>query len=139
RADVAAVHVGVGHQNDLVVAELRQVETTVVVDAAAQRRNQGRYFLRREHAIEPRALHVQDLALQRQNRLKMPIAPLLGAAAGAFAHDDVDFTDGGVFALTIGEYAGQRGHIEHALAHHLARFTGRLTRLGGEHRLLDDL
>ena len=37
RANVAAVDVGVRHQNDAVVAQLRQVEAAVVADAAAQR------------------------------------------------------------------------------------------------------
>ena len=43
-----------------------------------------------EHSSSARALDVQDLALQRQDRLELAVAALLGAAAGALSLDDVD-------------------------------------------------
>ena len=45
RANVAAVHVRVGHQNDFVVAQLAGVEI-VLADAGAERGDDGSEFLR---------------------------------------------------------------------------------------------
>ncbi len=69
----------------------------------------------------------------------MPVATLLRAAAGALALDDVELAQGGIFALTVGELAAQRGTVEHAFSHDLARLARRLARLGGDHGLLEDL
>ena len=43
---------------------------------------------RRQHLVEARALDVQDLASQRQDRLVLAVAALLGRAAGGIALDD---------------------------------------------------
>ena len=81
-ADVRAVDVGVGHQNDLVIAQLGEVEI-VAADAGAQCRDQGADLLGAQHLVEARALDIEDLAAQRQHRLEFAVAALLGAAAGA--------------------------------------------------------
>ena len=87
---MAAVDVGVGHQDDLVVAELLDVEVPPLADAAAERRDERADLREREHLVEARALDVEDLALEREDGLKLPVAPLLRRAAGAVALDDVD-------------------------------------------------
>ena len=115
RADMGAVHVGVGHDDDLVVAQLVGIEL-LAPDAGAQRGDQGGDFLARQHLVEARALDVEDLAAQRQHRLVGAVARLLGAAAGAVALDDEDFAFGGIAFLAIGQLAGQRGAVQRALA-----------------------
>ncbi len=93
----------------------------------------------RQHAVEPRPLHVQDFALQRQDGLEFPVAPLLGGAAGAVALDDEDLAFRRVALLAVGQLAGQGGDIQHALAPgQFARLAGRLARRGRVHHLLDD-
>src|SRR4030095_547074 len=87
------------HKHYLVIAELRQIEAAVFTDAAAERADQRRYFLRRQHLVEARAFDVQNLALQRQDRLKVPVAALLRTAAGALALDDVELRDRRILAL----------------------------------------
>ena len=82
RANVGAVHIGVGHQDDLAVADLGRIEI-LLADAAAQRGDHGADFLVPEHLVVARLLHVQNLALERQNGLEFAIASLLGCAAGA--------------------------------------------------------
>ncbi len=82
RADVRAVHVGIGHDDDLVVAHLGDVEL-VGPDARADRRDHRADFLVVEHLVEARLLHVEHLAAQRQDRLELAVAALLGRAAGA--------------------------------------------------------
>ena len=115
RADVRAVDVRVGHDDDAVIAQLVDVEV-VGADAAAERRDHRLDFVGAEHAIEPRPLDVQDLALDRQDRLEAPIASLLRRAAGRFAFDDVNLGLGRIALLAVGELAGQRAAVERALA-----------------------
>src|SRR3546814_20959832 len=81
RADVAAVHIGVGHDDDLVVAQLIDVEL-VATDAGSERRYQSPDLLRRQHLVEARPLDIQDFAAQRQDRLVLAVPPPLGRAAG---------------------------------------------------------
>jgi hypothetical protein len=38
-----------------------------------------------EHPVEPRLLDVEDLALERQDRLELAVAALFGRAAGGVA------------------------------------------------------
>src|SRR3546814_20574393 len=66
RADMRAVDVGIGHYDDLVVAQLFQVE--IVADAGAHRLNERADLLGRQHPVETGALDVQDLALQRDRK-----------------------------------------------------------------------
>ena len=88
RRDVMAVRVGVRQDDDAAVAQPRQVEA--LADAAAERGHQIRQLLVLEHLRERRALGVQHLAAQRQNRLARAIAALLRRSAGRVALDDED-------------------------------------------------
>ena len=81
RADMRAVDIGVGHDDDLVVAQLPEVEL-VLADARAERGDQRADLGARQHLVEARALDVQDLAAQGKHRLEGAVARLLGAAAG---------------------------------------------------------
>ena len=81
RADVRAVDVGVGHQDELAVAQLGGVEV-VLADAAAERCDHGADFFVAEHLVVAGLFDVEDLALQREDRLELAVAALLGGAAG---------------------------------------------------------
>ena len=138
RADMAAVDVGVGHDDDLVVAQLVGVEL-VAADAGAERGDQRADLLAAQHLVEARALDVQNLAAQRQHRLEFAVAALLGGAAGRIALDDEQFGFGRIALLAIGELARQRRNIERALApRQIARLARGLARGGGFHHLADD-
>ena len=92
-----------------------------------------------EHLVEARLLDVQNLALERQDRLEPPIAPLLGRAAGRLALDDVELAQGRVALLAVGQLARQRAAVERALAaDEIARLARRLARARGIDRLADD-
>ena len=71
---------------------------------------------RRQHAVEARALDVEDLALQRQDRLGLAVAALLGGAAGGVTLDDEQFGQRRIFFLAVGQLAGQAGDVQRALA-----------------------
>ena len=130
-----AVHVGVGHDHDLVVAQLVEIEL-VAANAGAQRRDQRADLVRAQHLVEPGALHIENLAAQGQHGLVLAVTALLGRAAGRIALDDEQFGLGRIFLLTIGELAGQGGDVQRALA------PGQLARLArgfARSRRLDDL
>ena len=105
RPDVLAVDVGVGHQHDLVVAQLGDVE--VVVHAGAERGDQRLHLVVLQHLVDAGLLDVEDLAADRQDRLEPRVAAALGRAAGGVALDDEELALLGVGRLAVGELAGQ--------------------------------
>ena len=138
RADVGAVDIGVGHDDDLVVAHLAEVEL-LGAEAGADGRDQRADLQVAQHAVDARLFDVQDLAAQRQDRLGLAVAPLLGGTAGRVALHDVELALLRIALGAVGQLAGQRGRIERALAPgQLARLARRRAGAGGEHRLLDD-
>src|SRR5262245_21080832 len=86
-SDVGAVDVGVGHNDDFVVAKLVDVEPIGFIggpgsDSASNRRNEGANFLVGQHLRDSRFFHVDNFPAQRQNRLKATVSSLFGRAAG---------------------------------------------------------
>ena len=101
---MAAVHVGVAHDDDAVVAQLGDVEV-VRAHPGPEGGDDVADLLRGERLVEARLLDVQDLAPQRQDRLEGPVAALLGRAAGRVALDEVELAPLGVPLLAFGELA----------------------------------
>jgi len=125
---VASVNIGVRHQQDAVIAQLADIKI-VAADPATQCGDQRADFRRRQHLVEARPFDVEDLALEGQDRLRAPIAALLGGTAGGVALDDEDLRQRRILFLTVGELAGQTRNIQCALAPgHLARFACCLAR-----------
>ena len=89
-----------------------------------------------QQLLVARLLDVEDLAAQRQDRLELAVAALLGGAAGGVALDDVDLAQRRVLLLAVGQLAGQAHAVEHALA---ARHLARLARGFARARGVDDL
>ena len=130
RADVRAVDVGVGHQHDLVVAELGEVE--LLADAGADRGDEGLDLLVLQRAVEPSPLDVQDLPPDREDGLELGVAGALGGAAGAVALDDEQLAQRGVLRRAVGELARHGRRLEQRLAPgEVAGLAGRHPRLGG--------
>ena len=86
-----AVNVSVRHDDDFMIAQLVGIEI-ITPDTCAQRRNQRTYFLARQHFVETRALHIQNLAAQRQHGLIFAIAALLGRPPRRISFDDEEFS-----------------------------------------------
>ena len=134
-----AVHVRVGHDHDLVIPELGDVEL-LGPDAGAEGGDEHLDLVGGEHLVEPRLLHVQDLALERQDGLVLPVPALLGRAAGGIALDDEELRQGRVLFLAVRELARERRGVEHALpARELPRLPRRLAGPGRIHSLFRDL
>ena len=137
RANVRPVHVGVGHDDDPVVAELRQVE--LVADPGADHLHERLDLGVREHLVDPVLLGVDDLAAQREDRLVRLVARLLRGAAGGVALDDEELGQLRVADLAIGELL-RHPAAERALAPgQVARLARRHPRPGGGDRLRHDL
>ena len=87
RADVRAVDVGVGHDDDLAVAALGEVH--LVADARADGRDHAADFFVGQHLVFARLVGVDDLAAQGEDGLVFADAAAFGAAAGRIALDQV--------------------------------------------------
>ncbi len=78
---MGAVDVGVGHDDDLVVAEFFQVKL-LAADAGAEGGDELFDLLGTEDFVEARLFHIHNLAAQGQDGLDGPVTPLFGRTAG---------------------------------------------------------
>src|SRR5204862_2248579 len=88
----------------------------VLADPGAERRDHHFDLVGGEHLVEARLLDVQDLALERQDGLEAPVAPLLRRAAGGITLDQVELRRLGVALRAVGELAGEVRGVQGALA-----------------------
>ena len=135
RADMRPVDVGVGHDDDAVIAQLVDV-VFVLAEAGSQRRDERDDFLRADQLLEPGALDIEDLAAERKDRLELAVASLLGGPSRRIALDQIQLAQRGIALLAVGELAWQAHAVQHALA---ARKFARLARCFAGTRGIDDL
>ena len=105
RADVRAVDVRIGHDDDLAVAALAEVE--LLADARAERGDHRADLGVGKNFIKARLLDVEDLAAQGQNGLEAAVASLFRRTARGVALDNVDLALVGIFNGAVGKLAGQ--------------------------------
>src|SRR5919199_1802273 len=134
--DVAPVHVGVGHDHDLVVAGLLDVEA--LPHAGPDRADHRLYLRVGENLVHVGLLDVEDLAPQGEYRLEVPVPPLLRAPASGVSLDDVELAPRRVLGRTVGQLAWQRRALEVALADGVADLPRGLARSRRLQRLVDD-
>ena len=133
-----SVDIGIGHQHDLVIAGLGDVE--VLADTGAERLDHRLHFLVRQRLVQACALDVEDLAAQREDRLRVRIPALHGRTTGGVALHEEDLADRGVFARAVLELVGHRSRLEDALAaRSLTSFARCHAGAGGVDRLADDV
>src|SRR5688572_2021000 len=133
---MCAVHVGVGQEDRLAVAKLLRIE--VVADARPERGDEHPDLFVAEHLVRAGLLDVQDLALERQDRLEPAVAARLRVAAGGDALDDDQLAFLRVALLAVRELARQREAVERALAEDITRFACSLARAESREALFDD-
>ena len=140
--DMCAVDIGIGHDDDLVVAELAEVEGLGVLGGAHGDAEGGvdvadGFAL--EGAVAHHFLDIEDFTAEGQDGLEAAVAALLGGATCGVTLDEEDLAFGGVVALAVGQFAGHAGGGEDVAAlHHLAGLAGGLAGAGGEDDLVDD-
>ena len=112
-----AVHVGVGHEDYLLVADPGYVELPLPFPyPGAENGDGGSYLLVGEHLVEPGLLHVEDLSLERQDGLVRPVPGLLGGTARRFSLDYVELAFGRVPFLAVGQLSGKGAGFEGAFS-----------------------
>ena len=74
-ANVRAVHIGIGHDDDAVIAQLLRL-VFILANTGAQSSNQRDDFLRRNQFVKACFFDVENFALEWQDRLKFAIASL---------------------------------------------------------------
>src|SRR5699024_3215265 len=109
--------------DDLVIAEL--LEDELLADPRAERGDHRLDLRIAQGAVQPGLLHVEDLAAQRQDRLRVRVASLRRGTAGGVALDDEDLGDRGILRLAVLELARHPAGLQESLA------AGRLPRLAG--------
>ena len=105
-----AVLIGVGEDDDAVVFQVGERE--ILLDAAAKRGNDGTELIVSQHLIKALLFDVERFAAKRQNGLEPPVAPLLGAAAGAVALYDEQLVLLRLPSGAAGKLAHQRRSLE---------------------------
>ena len=110
RTNVRTIHVGIRHEDDFCVTQLRRIEV-IFADAASECGDHGPDFLVPEHLVVSRLLHVENLALKRQDCLEAAVAALLGCSARRLTFDQVDLATVSITLGTIGELAWEAGQL----------------------------
>ena len=135
---MGAVDIGIGHDDDFVVAHLVEVEILAV--AAADGGDQRFDGVGLHHAVEACAFGVEDLASQRQDGLRDRVASLDGGAACGITLHDEQLAFLRIVGLAVLQLVRHAGRFEDRLAAGvLTRLLGGETRAGGFDGLLDDV
>ena len=130
-----AVDIGICHDDDLVIAQLIDVE--ILAQSRAERDDDGLELVVAVNLVGAHLFHVEHLAPERQNRLEARVASLRGAAACRVALYDVELGELGVILVAVAQLVGHRRAAEGALAADgLARLARGLARAVGGHRLI---
>ncbi len=133
---MGAVDVGVGHDDDLVVAQVVDVELGAHADAQGLA-EVGEFGVLAELGGGG-AQHVQHLAAQGQERLRLAVAGGLGGPACAVAFDDEDFRAFARFRGAVGELAGQAQALGGGFALRFLFGAAAQAFLGPEHAEVED-
>jgi len=137
---VGPIHVGIRHHHDLVVPHLIEVELLLRGrEPRPERCDNVLDLIVLKDAVEACLLHVQNLSSERQNRLKVTIAGLLGRAARRVALHQVQLRLLRGARRAVRQLARQPAARERILAlHELAGLARRGPRLGGRNHLVDN-
>ena len=139
RRNVAAVDVGIGHNNHAAVTQLIEVQRLAVVfgsDRHAERSEDIADLLVLEDPVLHRLLDIQYLTPQRHDSLKIPVAALFGRTACGIALDEENLGLIAIARRAVGQLTGQPRSGQHRFAlHEFARLAGRMPGRGGQDHL----
>ena len=130
---MAAVHIGIGHADDAVVAKFGFV--ILGVDSAAECGYHGFDFFVFQNSVKRCLFNVQNLAAKGKYRLETSVSTLLCTAACRVSFDEIYFAVSRVFVGAVRKFAGKSRAFECALSScafscHTRRFSRSLRRDG---------
>ena len=106
---MAAVDIGIGHNNHAAVTQLIEVQRLAVVfgsDRHAERSEDIADLLVLEDPVLHRLLDIQYLTPQRHDSLKIPVAALFGRTACGIALDEENLGLIAIARRAVGQLAG---------------------------------
>ena len=134
------VHIGIRHDNDLVIAKLGNIKiiTVALGKSAAESIDHSLDLRICQYLVDAGFLHIQDLTADRKNGLIHTVSRCLGTAARRIALYDENLTFGRISGLAVRQFSiGIKG--EFLLGQHIGlRFFFGLTDLGRLFRTADD-
>ena len=101
------IHIGIGHDNDLVVTQFCNIE--VFMDTRSESSDHGFDLGISIDFIQSRFLHVQNFSTQWKDCLCRTASCGLGRAAGGITLYDIDFTVFRIFIGTVCQFS-RKGH-----------------------------
>ena len=114
RSDMRSVHIGIRHDNNPVVAQLRDIK--VIVDPCSERRNHGTDLRVAVNPVKSRLLHIQDLSPERKDGLRRPGSRCLGTAACGISLYDKDLTVIRILVRAVRKLAGKTHTVQSGLS-----------------------
>ena len=131
------VHVGIRHDDDLAVTQLRQIK--FISNAASQSGDNRHQLVIAVDLIQPGLFHVEHFAPQRKDRLEFPVPPALGGAAGGISLYDIDFRFLRISGLAVRQLARQGGAFQRGFSsYQLPGLPGGLSGPAGGHSFFKD-
>ena len=106
RINMRAVDIGIGHDNDFVVAELADIK--VIMHAAAESRDHRADFFIGVNSFFSCLFDIENLAAQRKNRLRCTASRGFRGASRGISLDQKDFTFLRILVRTVCQLSGQR-------------------------------
>jgi hypothetical protein len=111
---VSAVDIGVGHDDDALIAQVVDIE--LAAELRTQSKREVSQFLVGHQLVVGGAFDIEDLAAQGKDRLRLTVAGLLGAAAGRVAFDEEEFGAFRALGGTVRQLAGEAEFLGGRLA-----------------------
>ncbi len=133
-----SVHIGIGHDDDLMITEFIQTKIRLF-DACSKRRNDDTDLFALQDLIKSGFFHIENFAFQWQNCLVTAITSLFGRAAGGISLHDKYFTLSWIPLLTIGQLPWKGSRFKNAFAPgQLSSLTSSFTGSGRIKNFCDD-
>ena len=140
--DMRTVHVGIGHDDNLIITELLIIGFLAVLaqtKAYTQSLDDIVHLLMLESLVPHHALHIEDLTANGQDGLELTLSALLGrTACGVTLHDE-EFAVGRITVRAVGQFAGKTTATHWTLAlYALTGFACSHTCRGSQYHLVHD-
>ena len=105
-SDMGTVHIGVRHDDDLVVAQFFQIEIRLF-HSCTQGGDDESDFLAFEDLVKAGFFDIEDFPFKRKYGLKTAVPRLLGGTSGRIPLDKVNFAVGRVPLLAVRQFSGK--------------------------------